>query len=210
MSASYFNHEFVSNSDLKRVVNKYVKGIDEPENLEDIFKLGTLIHAILLEPHLADKTHPQYELAKAMAATIFKDPLCRNFLLIRDFKREREFYTDTCNPAFEVQYGLKGRIKVDGDSELMSTVMEYKGLAVTTEKAFLEAIDRFDYDQGAAYYLEVCQRKRILIPAPSKKDPKKLFKILVDRDHPIYKRGLEKMNYAIQVWKDFFPKEVEL
>lgn len=204
---SYFDHEFVSNSDLKKVVNKFVKGIEEPENLEDIFKLGTLIHQILLEPHLADKNHPQFGLAKAMSETIFKDQLCRSFILMRDFRREREFYTDKCNPAFEKQYGFKGRVKVDGDSELMGAVMEYKGLAVTTHNAFIEAIDRFDYDQGAAYYLEATQRKRILIPAPSKKDPRKLFKILVDRDHPIYKRGLEKVIYASQVWRDFFPKE---
>lgn len=202
MSLQYFNHEYASNSDLKRLMNKYVHDKEEPENLDEIFKEGTLHHAVLFEPHKADVTHPKYQLAKDMAKTILADDLCRQFIMMPDFKREHEWY------RYDV-FGIKGRAKMDGSSKAISTIMEYKGLKISTQNAFYEAIDRFDYDMGAVWYLNASKYKQILIPAVSKVDPRKLFKELIDRDHKMYKHGEIKAKRAVEVWMDFFPETIK-
>lgn len=202
---SYFSHEYASNSDLK----KWRKMNDptyqgEPENIEEIFDLGTLIHQILLEPYKVNRLNKDFELANTMAQTFMKDSLCRQVLMLPDFRREHEFYNENI-------HGIKGRCKMDGESKMMDLVLEYKGLAVTTQKAFLDAIDRFDYDQGAAWYLDVSKRKRCFIAAVSKKDPKRPpFKLLIDRDHDVYKRGEMKVGHCVQLWKDTFGSVVKV
>lgn len=195
---NYFDHEYASNSDLKKLVKMMES--DSPEdqqNLEEIFDLGTLIHAILLEPHLANHSHKDYELAKEMAKTFMKDKLCHQLMFLSDFKREWEFYRQNV-------HGIKARCKMDGKSASMSAILEYKGLACRSQKEFEEAIYRFNYDQGAAWYLDVTQYKYCLIVAVSKKDPRRIFKQLIDRDHLIYKTGEVKVVKAVNLWRNFF------
>lgn len=193
---SYYDHQYASNSDLKKLINRYVEGREEPD-LEEVFNLGTLIHQAILEPHKADVKHKDYKLAKKMADTVLKDQLCRDLIFMPDFKREYEFYRNNV-------HGIRARAKMDGYSSRISTIMEYKGLKVTTDKSFEEAIFKFDYDQGAAWYLDTSGAKRLLIVAVSKSDPKKIFKRLIDRSHPIYQSGLVKVQRAVMYWKQYF------
>jgi hypothetical protein len=197
MSSEYFSHEYASNSDLKRLVNKIINGKEEPENLSVIFDQGTLNHQALTEPHKADRTDPNFPLADKMAKTVLKDDLCRRLIMMRDFRREHEFYKENV-------YGIKARCKTDGDSKILSTCFEYKGLAVTTDKAFEEAIYHFDYDQGAAWYLDVMDYKFVIIAGVSKKYPDRLFKRLIDRNHQMYISGQQKVIRATDQWKNFF------
>ena len=192
----YYQHHYASNSDLKRLVSRYVEGREQPD-LEEVFTLGTLIHAALLENHKANENHKDYKLAQTMAKTVMNDPLCRQLILIRDFKREYEFYRQDV-------YGIKARAKMDGYSRVLSTVLEYKGLSVLTDKAFMEAVYNFDYDQGAAWYLDTSGARNLLVVAVSKKNPRKMFKLLIDRNHDVYKSGLVKVKRAVQLWKEFF------
>lgn len=192
----YYDHQYASNSDLKRLIYRYVEGREE-KDLEEVFKLGTLIHAILLEPHKADRTHPDFKLAEKMAKTVMKDDLCRKLIMVNDFKREHEFYRQNV-------YGIKGRAKMDGYSKKLSVVLEYKGLAVVSERAFREAILQFDYDQGAAWYLDTSQARNLLMVAVSKNDPRKLFKMLIDRNHDLYHSGVVKVERAVKHWKSYF------
>jgi hypothetical protein len=193
----YFDHDFVSNSDLKGIINKIAPKRDAPENLNEIFEAGTLNHNALLEPYKADKTHIGYNLAKMMADTVLKDELCRRLIMMHDFRREHEWYrTD--------MFGLKGvRCKTDGDSKALSTIFEYKGLAITTENGFDNAIINHDYDASCYFYLNVVGYKNYLIVGVSKKNPKKLFKRLLTKDHEYYKSGQVKIERAIGVWKQF-------
>lgn len=172
-------------------------GSTEPENLEKIFELGSLIDVTLLEPHLANIGSDDYELAKTMAGAVFKDRFLRDLIMMPDFKRKWEFYR---NNLFE----LPAKCQADGYSKLISTLFEYKGLGITQDKQLDEAIYNFDYDLGAAWYLDTSKQKYIIIGAASKKQPDKVFKRLVDRDHVIYKRGLLKAELWTGAWKDFF------
>ncbi len=192
----YFDRPEASNSDLKKLWRLVNGGHDEPENLQEIYDTGTLIHQVPLEHHRADVNHKDYVLGKQMRDTLLKDALCRQIILIHDFQREREFINDV--------HGIRGRCKMDGSSVALSLVLEYKGLGVTTEKAFHEAIVRFDYDQGATWYLDVSGFKQCLIVAVSKRNPKLMFKCLIDRNHKYYHTGLEKVERCVELWKDMF------
>lgn len=208
---SYFDHEYVSASNLKEITHRYVHGETPMEGLDEIFDLGSLIHAVLLEPFRVDftlmtlrdgnriiqYTEEKFKMAVAMSRTFMKDELCRKFLFMQDFKREHEFYSSNV-------HGLKARCKMDGYSRFISSILEYKGLGITTDKQLDEAIYRFDYDLSAAWYLDVTRVKNLLIVAPSKKATNLLFKRLVDRDHAIYKSGSVKVAKAVYHWKMFF------
>lgn len=178
--------EFISNSELKRLFKVAGGAFEEPENLDRIFEFGTLVHALLFEPLKANYNDPDIDLAKAMAKTFLNDPMCSRIMSVADIKYEHEFY------RYDI-FGFNGKCKVDFGSKLLDTAGEFKSLSCTNERQFEEAIDRFDYDQGAAWYIHTAQRKRTLIAAVSKKEPKKIFKKLVTLGDPIYERGLWKI-----------------
>lgn len=194
----YYSHQYVSNSDLKRLDARFIGNArPEPENIEEIFDLGTLIHQVLLEPYKADKNHKDYKLAEEMAWTFLKDKTCGQFFRMHDFRREHEFYRVNV-------HGLKARCKMDGDSKSARTILEYKGLSVTSDKQFEDAIYNFDYDQGAAWYMDTTGFSRLLMVAVSKKRPKLIYKRLIDRNSKIYHSGVDKVKRKVQQWKMFF------
>lgn len=197
----YFHHEYASNSDLKKLVYK-IEGRESPQNIQEIYDLGTELHYNITEPHkmtLAPGSD-KHEMAMAMRKTFFADKLCRDFISMADFRREHEFYR-------KGRFGVSARCKTDGDSRMMRTIFEFKGLSVTTQKGFEDAIINFDYDQGAAWYLDVCSGyvpyRNVLMVGISKKQPDRIFKLLIDRDHKFYKTGVEKIQKAVSIWKSF-------
>jgi hypothetical protein len=193
---NYFDSEYLSNSDLKQLRKYMDPKFEDPADLKEIFSFGTLFHALVLEPHKADYTHKDLELAKRMAKTFFDDPLCRQVIMVGDIKREYEYYRLNA-------FGVKARCKCDLMSKAISLVGELKGLACDSEKSFDEAMDRFDYDQAVAWYLDVAQKQNYFMAAVSKKSDK-LFKRLVNRDHVYYKRGIVKVNKAVKQFKEVF------
>lgn len=192
---SYFNSSYVSNSDLKEIMSR-LSGVQKPENIQQIYDFGSAFHGGILEPHkdVPNVSDNDKQLISRMHKTIWADDLLRNMILIPDFRREHEFYRENI-------HGVKARCKMDGSSKMMSTILELKGLSVSTYKAFIEAVDRFDYDQGAAWYLDVTRYKQCLIAGISKKEPDRLFKLLIDRDHQMYKSGVVKIKKSVSAWK---------
>jgi hypothetical protein len=194
---NYFDHHFVSNSNLKELRAKVDPKFQPPVNLDEIYHAGTINHQALLEPYKCDKTHAKYPLAKEMADTVLRDRLCAKIIMLPDFRREHEWYRIHT-------HGLKGvRCKTDGDSKQGSVIFEYKGLAVTTDKAFEEAIYHFDYDQAVAWYMPIVRHKFYLIAGVSKAYPDRLFKRLVDKDHPYFKSGTKKLAASKKMWDTY-------
>jgi hypothetical protein len=198
---SYFHHQYASNSDIKEVVARS-ENRQKPENIELIYDFGTEFHAGILEPHKADwtKVSPDQKLLiEQMARTFWSDRLCRQIVMMRDFRREHEFYRVG-------RYGLQGvRCKVDGETRMIRTILELKGLSLTTERAFKESIEHLDYDQGCTWYIDTAtgyiRYDHKLIVGISKKEPDRLFKVLVNRDHQFYKSGMEKVKKGVSIWK---------
>lgn len=183
----YFaNKDYLSNSDMKRLYKRAGYSFEEPSNLERIFEFGTLFHNCLLEPLKVNINDPDLPLARKMVATFYKDPLCLRIMQMYDLKIEHEFYRNDV-------FGFKGKCKADGKSNALDMIMELKSLSIETDRAFDEAIDQFDYDQGAAWYIHTSHKRRVLIPAVSKRNPNKLFKKLIEDGDPIYNRGVDKI-----------------
>lgn len=198
---SYFGHHYASNSDIKEMVSRYYNK-QKPNNLGAIFDFGTEFHAGILEPHKAnwDKVTPEQKASiQKMSKTFWKDSLCRQIAMMPDFRREHEFYRIN-------RFNLEGvRCKTDGDSRKLRTILELKGLSVSTEKAFKESILHLDYDQGAAWYINTASGyvpyDQKLIVGISKIDEDLLFKVLIDRNHKYYKYGMQKINEGTKIWK---------
>lgn len=197
--SAYYQHHFISNSDLKQLRKMMDPKFQDPADLEEIFAFGHLVEDIILQPHQADYNHKNIDKALAMAATFKADSICRQMLWIHDLRRQHEFYRSNV-------FGVPARCKMDGDSKAMGLVFELKGLAVESERAFEDAIERFDYDQGLAWYLDVSGYKQALLVAVSKKNTSKLFKRVVDRNHLYYKRGVDKVEKNVKLFLETFPE----
>jgi hypothetical protein len=201
--SEYFNHHAVSNSDVKEMWRKH-NGIPKHEGLQPIFDFGTEFHSGILEPHKSDlgklKIEDQ-ELIRDMSKTYWKDDLCRKIAMMPDFRREHVFVRAN-RLGFEWV-----RCKADGDTAKLRLCLELKGLAVSSQKAFEEAILFHDYDQATSWYLNVMpgikQYDQQLIVGISKTYPDRMFKLLVDRRHENYKSGVEKLKERIPVVKSY-------
>lgn len=198
---SYFNHHFASNSDIKEIVARS-QGKEKPENIQDIYDMGTETHSGVIEPHkmrVGILDQDQIELISAMSKTFWRDKMCRDIMMAPDLRREHEFYRVN-------RFGLEGaRCKADSESRKLQVCLELKGLSVSTEKGFRDAILHHDYDQAGAWYLNTMTGFNFyryqLIVGLSKKNPDLLFKMLIDRSHPYYASGMEKVKYGVTLWK---------
>jgi hypothetical protein len=190
----YFGHHYLSNSDLKKLrkMLQPESSFDiDPGELEEIFEFGHLVEDCIFAPHQANYAHRDIEKALEMARTFRGDKLCQEILLAPDLRRQHQWYRNDV-------YGVHARCMADADSKWLSLIFEFKGLSVNNEASFYNAIDRYDYDMGLAWYLDTTHYKRAIIVAASKTNTKKLFKCVVDREHPIYLKGLYKAINHVQ------------
>lgn len=228
---SYFDRPEISISDIKAFLKKVKGGNPEPENLEKIFAMGSFSHGIIFEPHITKielekennrrlieaeskglafgiglLTQEEIDLAFKMKDRFFQDDLCRMMILRPDFQREHAMFK-------EIEVGgmrYKARIKCDGISKGIKTILEFKGLSVTTEKAFLEAIDNLMYDMAAVQYLLVAECEMILIVGISKINPRLLFKKIIKRHDETYLWGEEKLIQSLKLLHEFSPEDIQM
>jgi hypothetical protein len=204
--SDYFQHSFISNSDIKSFKKKMGLSFEDPLNLQEIYDFGTLFHATILEPHLSDKNHEDYELALKMRDTFWKDPVCRAFAMASDFEREQPFYND----AVVGPYKVKLRAKCDGVRRRMKVFLELKGLGLDNDKAFRSALVRYNYDQAASHYAISGDFGMGLIVGISKKDPTKLFKWWMKRYDDWYLQGEQKLIDDLTLLREFSPEDIPL
>lgn len=205
LSDPYFSHSHLSNSDLKAFKKKLGMTPEDPENLQEIFAMGTLSHAVIFEPHLANKEHESLDLAMAMQKTFWADSTCRYFASANDFHREKAFYNDA---AVVGPYKVKLRCKTDGVRTRTKAYMEFKGLSIETEKAFREALVRYDYDQACAHYMLTGDFRMCLFVGISKKDPRKIFKWYVKKHDEFYLQGEQKLIDNLALLREYSPDDV--
>lgn len=206
---TYFDRPEISASDIKAFIKKMGSGTEDPLNLPAIFEFGSMSHATIFEPHLANDfevTPEEHHLALLMKRTFFSDELNRMIVGRPDFQRESVF-----SRVIEVggmQY--HGRCKCDGISKGISTILEFKGLSVTTQKAFEEAIDRLLYDLAAVHYLLVADCDKMLLVGISKIKPSLMFKKIIKRHDELYLQGEEKLVQVLRQWREISPEDIKL
>ncbi len=204
--SAYFDHPFLSNSDLKKFQSSLGLKRQMPDNMEAIFAFGSNFHACILEPHLVNREHEDIDLAMAMRATFWADKLCRDFAMGSDFVQEKEYYEKTIVGPYEVDL----RCKMDGARPVMKCMLELKGLSIETEKAFNNSLYELDYDQAIAHYLLTSRFNMALIVGISKRNPKKLFKKIVKKHDEFYLEGEHKLIESLELLRAYAPSDVKL
>lgn len=204
--SEYFSHGAISNSDLKRFKQNLGLTRELPVNLEAIFAFGSLFHKIILEPNLItseDRAHADFKLAERMKETLWKDSLCRDFIMASDFHREFEVY-DTLEVG---GMQINARCKADGIRTGIRYLLELKGLNVSTERAFNEALVNFDYDQAAVHYMLTAKCDVTLIAGISKKKDV-MFKRIIKKHDDFYATGEQKLIDTLKLLITYSPSDV--
>lgn len=209
---SYFDHPNLSNSDIKSFKRSLGLLPEEPENLQEIFDLGSYFHAAILEPHVAKEllrttetiTEEDVKMVEKMRKRYWEDQFCREFSMANDFCREKERYEEVVVGPYKV----KLRCKADGLRSRVGFFLELKGLGVTTEKAFKDALLRFDYDQALAHYMITADCKFAVIVGISKKDPRKLFKHICKRHDNFFAEGEQKLIESLELIRQYSPEDI--
>lgn len=209
----YYNRKEVSNSTLTEL-----KNLLYPQTMygdkEKAFKFGSLIDAIITEPHRVDFYNMkvddvQYleedfllanEMRKSLLMEARKDQFLANVLKVSDTQKV-SIRRDQLFDYGGFEYRLDTRCKWDFFLSAVNFGGDLKSTASTTQKQFEEAIDFFDWDRSRAWYMDIVGSNQDFIYAISKKNCK-VFKYFIKRGDKNYERGKEKYNeLAFKYWQ---------
>jgi hypothetical protein len=209
----YFeNDQYISNSDLGMLQD--LISCKEERDLSPYYNFGTLIDALITEPHKVDHD------AKSVKGIKFSDEAWETALAMREAGKEdrmlrlmcmaASFQKEVYNPSFTIEYDgyvftVPVRMKADFYVQVLVSAGDLKSTACTTYKSFLAAIDLFDYDRQAAWYMDIAELYQFVIVGISKVKNRKgkhdIFKKVITRGDDMYLRGREKYSRLAWLYK---------
>lgn len=210
---TYFALPSVSNSDLI-ALRKAFYCFEETFDPAEVFKFGNLVDAMLTEPERVNYFYftleefgkqisynpSDFELAKAMVRNCKADPVIKAFM---QSGQGQKVCKELLKFQFDGQdYEIQARCKFDSVRPAISTSVDYKSTGCTTRKSFIESIEHFNYDQQAAWYMDVGKVNRHWIIGISKKT-KEIFKFAIERGDETYKCGVSKYSFWAYRWLMF-------
>lgn len=207
--STYFDHASISNSDIQKFLQQIGLKREMPANIQQIYDFGTEFHAGILEPHKKNDlvvTADQRKLIEDMAATFWRDKMCRDFAMAKDFQREMEVY-DTLEVG---GMRIAARCKFDGARPSIGMGLELKGVKVSSQKQFEDCLEALDYDRAIAHYLLTSKYPWDLVLGISKVYPDRLFKKIVKKHDEFFVGGEEKLRQALILLRDYSPSDVQL
>lgn len=204
----------VSNSDLGWLDEQLTNKINNAIDLESTFANGTLIDAMITEPHKVDffklkvqgekynYSTEEFEIAKEMKKAFMKDALCQQILKTCTFQKI------SYQPEFEIElnglkFTLPAKCKWDFFNEKIDFSGDIKSTACTTQKQCEEAVRHFNYDRSRAWYMDLENRSNDILIFISKVNYK-IFKVPVKRGGSIYNEGKEKYQELAFKWWTLF------
>lgn len=195
---TYFQRSEVSNSDLSEL-NKYLMNKEQLYDIEQAYRFGNLIDAMITEPHRCDHLNfrvdeeqfnfHEWGTAKKMLQAFRADPFCMNLLSQSTGQNVKDKYMPMEYEGFN--FVLPVRCKYDLWMELMKWGSDIKSTAATTQKQFEAAIQYFDYDRQRAFYMDISGADKDMLIGISKINFK-IFKVPITRESDLYKKGREK------------------
>lgn len=207
---NYFDRPEVSNSDLSWL-EKYWLPSDVVIDLEKAYADGTLIDAMITQPHKVDYfkrrvvdypyqfTEADFARAQEMNKAFYRDPFCQQMV------KQCTFQKISIKPNFKINYdgfefSVDARCKWDLFCESFDLGGDIKSTACTTQKQCEEAVRYFNYDRSRAWYMDLEDRSNDILIFISKVNYK-VFKVPVKRDGQIYKDGKAKyQELAFKYW----------
>ena len=209
----YYNRKEVSNSTLTEL-----KNLLYPQTFfgdkEKAFKFGSLIDAMITEPHRVDfycmrVDDVQYleedfmlanEMRKSLLMEARKDTFLANVLKASDTQKV-SIQKDQVFDYGGFEYTLDTRCKWDWFLSAVNFGGDLKSTASTTQKQFEDAMDFFDWDRSRAWYMDIVGSNQDFIYAISKKNCK-VFKYFIKRGDKTYLRGKAKYDeLAFKYWQ---------
>jgi hypothetical protein len=208
---SYFDLPQISNSDLS-----WLKSILQPPKVifdtDIVFAFGNLLDAIITEPNRIDfhkrmldgvrykKT--DFTKAEKMCNSYLSDEYCRSLL------KKATFQDIIIKENFEINFNgciftVDARCKWDLLIRNISLGADIKSTDAKTQIEFESAINYFDYDRQAAWYMDITNIDIMIIIGISKKNCK-VFKVFISRDSELYKSGYDKYSYLAFKYKLLF------
>jgi hypothetical protein len=207
---NYFHHPFVSNSDLTRLKQE-LSGKDAMDTTA-AFHFGTLVHAVILEPHTVDMfrrrivgVDHEYGIedintARKMNVSFLNDSYCRR--LLQKSEIEKEMYNEDTRFSFNgIDFTLGTRRKYDGWLSLVNFGWDLKSTTATTQSQFDQAVKNWDYDRARVFYAAGSGALQDVIIGISKVSPYRVFKVFMKHGDALWQSGTEKMNeIAFKYW----------
>jgi hypothetical protein len=207
---NYYKLPEVSSSDLGEL--KRVWYNTERPDLEEIFNFGSLVDAMLTERHLLDAVSCSlmvpgsldlhfsplvWRQADTLADNLRNDPA---IALMLPAMRGQYIFRRTLDFTFEgEELRIRGRCKFDLFSKAHKTGLDFKTTSCETLKAFIAAVDFFDWNKQAAWYMDLARIDRHWIVGVSKKNGQ-VFKYAIERGDENHKRGVAKYSVWAYRW----------
>lgn len=196
---------------LPQLSNSMLSAFDrELKNMEPIsaiasLEFGSLVDAMLTEGvdvvnslilNCDSLTATEIATAKSMVAVFSQDRVCE---LIHGMSTPQK----VCfGRIFFEKDGLKidyeARCKLDFWVSQTKTIVDLKTTKATTESGFMTAVNFFNYDRQAAFYMDLvsnsegCRVDDFMIIGQSTSKPHKVWKIKIKRGDKMYNSGLAK------------------
>jgi hypothetical protein len=193
----YFSHPNVSNSNLKEL-RRYYHGdeSDLAERLREQFIIGSLVDNYVTPTRPQTRaeielgaTVEQGQLARGLGDYMLADPLIRVF--VTEMVGQFAFFKSISFEFDGETYTIRGKCKFDLFSRRFKIGVEIKTTSCKTYKAFVASIEFLDYDQAAAWYMDLAKIDRLWIIAICK-STKQIFKFVVQRGDETHARGVAK------------------
>jgi hypothetical protein len=209
---NYYDRTEVSNSDLTEL-KQLLYPRTQYGDKEKAFRFGTLFDALITEPDRVryDKrtvdgelySGDDWALAEAMKKSLRAEALRDGFLryVMESAATQKSMINHGQKFGYgDFEYTLDTRCKWDWWLPDLNFGGDLKTTAAETQKQFDESVDFFDWDRSRAWYMDISESNQDFIYAVSKKNCK-VFKLVISRDSPIYRRGKEKYEeLAFRYW----------
>lgn len=209
----YYERSEVSNSDLTELKNLLHPIPFDEAVRERAFRFGSLVDAIITEPERVNYyqltvddvqyNDDEFRHAKEMYRSLRAE--ARHDAFLARVLEQADTQKVMVNQAQPFTYGdfgftLDTRCKWDWWLAPFGFGGDLKTTACATQKEFDDAVDFFDWDRSRAWYMDIAHSDRDFVYAISKRNCN-IFKLFINRDDAIYKRGREKYEeLAFQYW----------
>lgn len=205
----YYSQSEVSNSDLSWLKNQL-----HPKEIPDLtnaYRLGSLLDAMITEPHRVDYfqrtldgevlSADEFALAEGMKKAFWADDFCR---MIAEKASGQTKMAERREMNFRgYDFFLNARCKWDLWRTDWRWGGDIKTTTAETQKQFEDACRHFDYDRQRAWYMDIAGSSRDVLIGISKKNFK-VFKVFINRESSFYHDGRDKYLELAFRWNTMF------
>jgi hypothetical protein len=206
----YFSRPEVSNSDLSKI-QEMLTPSDYIMDPTEAYRFGTLVDAIITEPHKVDlynntvegeKYHSfEIELARAMKRSLMASPVV-GLLAAADFQTIMSREMEIEHGGFK--FTLPVRCKWDLYFNRNRFGGDIKSTTAKTQKQFEAACIHFNYPRQRAWYMDIAGAEKDVLIGISKHPPHPVFKIAIIKGDDFYNQGkAEYQELAFKYWTLF-------